>query len=117
MNAWTVLIGTLAVDRKPIPVAKKKRESRAVTNMTRKEICAYAAKHMRANRREQRDRTRDTVYALTVQPITAYQIVDILGITKTYTRELLLELVADGSLVRTKGALGHYWYARPTCQV
>jgi ribosomal protein S25 len=111
MNAWTVLIGTLAVDRKPVPVAKK-RESRAVTNMTRKEICAYAAKHMRAKRRELKDRARDTVYALTIRPITAYQVVAKLGISKTYTRVLLIELVDEGLLVRNKGASGHYWYER-----
>ena len=113
MNAWTVLIGTLAVDRKPIPVAKKKRESRAVTNMTRKEICAYAAKQMRVNRRAQRDATRERVYALTVEPITVPQVREKLGITKTYARELVLELVGEGRLTRTEGAYGMYRYWRP----
>jgi DNA-binding IscR family transcriptional regulator len=52
------------------------------------------------------------VYALTIRPITAYQVVAKLGISKTYTRVLLIELVDEGLLVRTKGASGHYWYER-----
>jgi DNA-binding IscR family transcriptional regulator len=80
--------------------------------MTRQEICAYAAKHMRVNRREIRNQTRMKVYELTVKPITVPQVMETIGITKTYARELMLELVGEGLLSRTEGAYGTYRYWR-----
>jgi hypothetical protein len=72
---------------------------------------------MRVNRREIRNQTRERVYELTVEPITVPQVREALGITKTYARELVLELVGEGRLTRTEGAYGMYRYWRPTCQV
>ena len=114
MTEWQTLIGTLEVKRTPPEPAEKR--SRAMTTMTRAEICAYAAKHMRVKRREIRNQTRGVVYDLTTEPISVQQVMEKLGITKTYARELMLELVDEGKLLRKAGANGTYRYWRPACQ-
>jgi hypothetical protein len=112
VNAWTVLIGTLAVDRKPIPVRKRKRESRAMTDLSRKEICALANKAMCEKRKDRRAASKHEVYTETLRPSSAQEISDRTDKPKTYVRELLLELVAEGKLKREKCAMQTYYYER-----
>ena len=111
MNAWTTLIGTLAVDRKPIKVPRK-RPSRAMTDLSRKEICALANAVMVEKRKSMRDATKHLVYGETVSPITAQAIADRIKVAKTHVRSILLELIDEGKIKRTKGCIQTYYYER-----
>jgi len=113
MNAWTTLIGTLAVDRKPIPVVRKRaRYSRAMTDLSRKEICVLANKAMVEKRKARRTASKHEVYTQTLNPSSAQEIADRIKKPKTYVRELLLELIEEGKLKREKFALQTYYYER-----
>lgn len=98
----------MLMTKRPPPIGvdpvtnKKQRPSRAVTDMSRAEICRMAAQINSDRRRAKREALKAQLVEACGEFITTTDLAEQFGVGKTYVRDLLYEALEVGLVERTK---------------